>query len=200
MSLREADQLEARLRDEPADLGARRRLVDLLWDARELARATPHLRVLTLADPGAVKPWRRLGKAMAAAGVTPAEETASLDGSGELHEEVAVWRRVLELDPADQEAKTRLAELFWEMNRKLDARPYLAETVGGAAKPAKMWKRLAACHEEARDFPAALDAWRQVLVHDPADPRAEARARQLASDSHAPATQPDEPDDGSDDF
>jgi tetratricopeptide (TPR) repeat protein len=162
------------------DLPSRRRLALLLWENRQHGAAAPHLRALLKQGAGSPKELRRLARSLHETADDVSEQARSLSSVGEVLEEIAVWKQVLAEAPGDREAHARLAEAFWEMNRKAEAAPHLQIAAQAAARDAKLWRRLAAALRDAGD----LDGEQAALTHlsnleGPEGP-AHRRLRQLA--------------------
>ncbi len=160
---------------DPSDRNARWRLANLLWDANRHAEAAPFLRAVVRDQPDRVKEWTRLGRCLGVIGEDEEELAHALQDTGEAHSEISVWKQVLALNAADREASTRLAELFWEMNRKAEAAPYLRVIAQAQPKHTKTWQRLARSLDEMGEDAEAVAAWKHVLTLNSKD--AEARAR-----------------------
>ncbi len=164
---------------EPDNASAHSRLADLFWARRDLDAATPHLRSVAGRGQSRAKDWRRLGQALTQVGQDEFWDASSLQTVGELHEEISVWKQILALDGDDREACRRLAELFWEMNRKAEAAPYLERLVHSFPREVKTWRRLAMCMEESGDHGRESDALRRVVALDPEDEKAGLRLKEL---------------------
>jgi len=165
---------------DPSDRNVRWRLANLLWDADRHAEAAPFLRAVVHDQPDRVKEWKRLGRCLGAAGENEEEMARALQETGEAHSEIAVWKQFLALDAADREASTRLAELFWEMNRKPEAAPYLRAIAEAKPRQTKTWKRLARSLDEMGEDAEAVAAWKHVLTLDGKDAEACARVAALS--------------------
>jgi len=165
VSLAESGEPEAAVR-------AWARLIELAPDARDArlqlglqlfnlgrrAEAAEHLAEAAAAAPTDLLLWRRL------AWCRRGEE--DLDG------EALAWRQVLQIDPADDEARARLIEVLIDADRRGEAEPLLADLVLRRSDDTRLLAQLARARRDLGDEAGALEAWRRVLAVNPGEPDA----------------------------
>jgi tetratricopeptide (TPR) repeat protein len=142
----------------PDSRDARLQLGMQLFNLGRRAEAAEHLAEAAAGAPANVLLWRRL------AWCRRGEE--NLDG------EAVAWRQVLQIDPADDEARARLIEVLIEADRRGEAEPLLADLAERRPEDIRLLARLARARRDLGDEAGALKAWRRVLAVNPGEPDA----------------------------
>ena len=151
----------------PADAQAHDRIANLLEAAGRKAEAAAHVKALAEGEPDKVKPWKRYARA--------------LEELGQGAEAFQVWRRVLDLDPADRNAHDRLADLLLEQGLRARALEHL-RLLAQSSDDRTSWRRLARLLTESDMTAEATQAWRRVLAIAPAELEAHTALAELLKD------------------
>ena len=143
-------------------------LARLLLGLGRPAEAARHLRVAAEREPQNLRRWRRL--------------TAVLQEAKNPEGEAEVWRRLVEIDGSDSQAREKLAQLLEAKGdiagAAVQARA-LAEVDPAKTRP---WRRLARLLDDAGDPAGSLEVWGRLAELEPGDLAARERLAQLLLD------------------
>ena len=158
---------------DPEDPHADDELARLLQGLGRPAEAARHLGVAAEREPQNLRRWRRLAAVL--------QEAKDPDG------ETEVWRRLVEIDGSDGQARERLAQLL-EAKGDLAGAAVQARALA-EADPAKArpWRRLARLLDDVGDAAGSLEVWGRVAELEPGDLAARERLAQLLLDGGRPA-------------
>ena len=132
------------------DQMAYERVTELLLRAGRKAEASVTMAEMVRLDSGSGARWRALAVLL-----------GDLDDP---QAEVGAWRSLLSLEPADEQAHARLADLLWDMGEKTDAIPHMEAVVARWPGRSKIWRRLALALLETGGQPEReVLAWRGLL-------------------------------------
>ena len=163
------------------------RLWNLLWDSGRHREAAPLLRAAHKEGRLTPKELKRLARSVHALNDEEAEQSASLAELGEVFEDIALWKQVLLEQPGDLEANAQLASLFWELNRKKEAAPYMRVAAMASPNEAKLWRRLATCLKEIGETEEAGSALEHLAELEGASGRGKASVKQVDEGSSGSA-------------
>ena len=151
----------------PQDFTAHERLAVLLEGLGRKAEAAPEMLAVAETDPSKPKPWKRYARV--------------LEDLGQDEPAFRAWRRVLDIDAADLQAHSHLANLLLAQGLKARALEHM-RAVAEAGEDKGAWRRLARALTEVSRTEEAAAAWRRVLEIAPGEFEAHEALAVLAAD------------------